>query len=67
MLLPCPHGAVPQFEEINVESLGLHSLLLFRASLYPSESIKPNILALHDKKKKNHWRKVVFLHYYKVA
>lgn len=67
MLLPCPHGAVPQFEEINVESLGLHSLLLFRASLYPSESIKPNILALHDKKKKNHSRKVAFLHYYKVA
>ena len=48
MLLPCPHGVVLQFEEINVESLGLRSLLLSRASLYPSESIKPNILALND-------------------
>jgi len=48
MLLPRPHGAVPQFEEINVESLELHSLLLSRANLYPSESIKPNVLALND-------------------
>lgn len=43
MFLPCLHGAVPQFEEINVERFGLHSLLLSRASLYLSASIKPDI------------------------
>lgn len=48
MLLSCPHGAVLHFEEINVDRLGLHSLLLSRNSLYLLESIKPNILALND-------------------